>query len=122
MPQRKKVHKMKKFKYVLTLPHGEVVDSQILFEHRDITLLSPYDKGVYDTYEEAEKAAEARHIWNYLILITAITMDSYENSDDSVKDGLPDGCYLTVEEAEEAAAKYLGIDSDWGCSKTHEIK
>ena len=95
---------MRKYKFILTLPYGEEIDSAEEIEghhvtpnysHADTIMLD----GVFDTYEDAKTAAEGFKVYKFIAHLEPLVdrFDSYEDQDEEGK------YFLSFWEAESAA-------------------
>lgn len=98
----------KKFKFVLTLPYDIEVDSAVsIHNHMAWPNYSQADpvfyKGIFNTYEEAEKYASNFEIYKY----TTGGYDSFEDEEYPYY-------FVSIYDAEDAAAAACGIEpGDW---------
>lgn len=98
----------KRFKFILTLPGDIEVDSAVsIHKHMAWPNYSQADpvfyKGIFDTYEEAEKYASEFEIYKY-------TTDGY----DSFEDDYEPLYYVSIFDAEDAAAASCGVEpGEW---------
>ena len=111
---------MKKYKFILTLPYGEEIDSAEAIEGHHVTGNYSHAEtmildGVFDTYEEAKTAAEGFKVYKYIAHLEPFfgRYDSYEDQDEE------GDYYLSFVEAESAACDYYGISDEYPIEAPH---
>lgn len=96
----------KRYKYILTLPHGVEVDGEQVDGHMSWPNYSHAEpivyRGLFDTYSEASEYAAGYSVYKYTL--NTAGYDSFE--DDGV-------FFLSIYDAEDAVCGYLGIEA--GC-------
>ena len=105
---------MKKYKFILTLPYGEEIDSAEQIEGHHVTGNYSHAEtmildGVFDTYEDAKTTAEGFKVYKYIAHLEPLVdwWDSYEDQDEEGE------YYLSYAEAESAACYYYGISDEY---------
>ncbi len=111
---------MKKYKFILTLPYGEEIDSADAIEGHHVTGNYSHAEtiildGVFDSYEEAKTAAEGFKVYKYIAHLEPFfgRYDSYEDQDEEGE------YYLSFVEAESAACDYYGISDEYPIEAPH---
>lgn len=109
---------MPKYKFIITLPHKEVIDSEYDIDGHtswpNISQAGPVvQKGIFDSYEEAKEYASSFEVFKYIIKYGE---DDYLDSYESIDEGL---YYISYFDAEDAARYDLGIDLGDGMVVVH---
>lgn len=92
----------KRYKYILTLPHGVEVDGEQVDGHMSWPNYSQaepvvYD-GIFDSREDAEKYAAEYRVYKYTL--NTVGCDSFEDGEE---------LFLSIYDAEDAVCRRLGI-------------